>query len=122
MHRVAAILLVAVFSFSLITPALPSDTASNLPECCRRDGAHHCALQMGSDTSNGVNLIAPKCPQFPTVPLLQMHGHPGLFSTSSLQTGELLAAYVAEQARLEAVYRISYSRTSQKRGPPDLKA
>ena len=39
MRRVPAILLLAVFSFSLISPALfASETESNLPACCRRDG------------------------------------------------------------------------------------
>jgi hypothetical protein len=48
-RRFAAILLLALFSVSLIEPGLMADV-SKLPACCRRGGQHHCTM---ADTSSG---------------------------------------------------------------------
>jgi len=46
-RSVSAALLLAIFGFSLITPALSaSDPESKLPPCCRRTGKHHFRQQM----------------------------------------------------------------------------
>ena len=37
-------LLVALFSFALISPALASTGDAGLPACCRRTGKHHCSV------------------------------------------------------------------------------
>ena len=43
-------LLLALFSFSLISPAvLASDADSKLPACCKRNGKHHCDAAISTD-------------------------------------------------------------------------
>ena len=64
MRRIAAMLLVSVFSFSPIGPALFVDADSNLPACCRRGGQHHCAMMdMDRDAapSTGLGLQCTRC-------------------------------------------------------------
>src|ERR1700743_3776323 len=48
MRRAQALLLLGLFSFALISPALlAADPDSALSACCRRDGKHHCAMETG---------------------------------------------------------------------------
>jgi hypothetical protein len=113
-RRILASLLVVLFSFSLLAPALvASDTDSKLPACCRRDGKHHCTQATGS------GFHAARCTNFPSVnavPASQAAGLPGL-SKSTLVT---LVVQPVNSSRIEARSRISYSQAGQKRGPPVL--
>jgi hypothetical protein len=63
----AIVLLLVAFSLSLLTPLLlASAEQTNLPACCRRDGNHHCAKQMGKPAADGVQITALSvCPFFP---------------------------------------------------------
>src|SRR5947207_9571899 len=64
MRRVMAFLLVAMFSFSLIGPAVFASTLSaKLLACCRRDGKHHCTTPEASNS--GQVLAATRCASFP---------------------------------------------------------
>ncbi len=73
MRRAPAILLVFLFSFSLIGPALFVDAESDLPACCRRDGKHHCgmagdmAAAMADAPLSGpaADALRLKCPFYP---------------------------------------------------------
>jgi hypothetical protein len=113
-RRILASLLVVLFSFSLIAPALfASDADSKLPVCCRRDGKHHCGLATGS------GFHAARCAAFPSIgaiPPSQTAGLPGL----SRSTLVALVVQLANSSQLEARSRISYSQAGQKRGPPVL--
>src|SRR5579862_5145367 len=51
--RIVASLLLAIFSFALISPALDSGPESSLPLCCQRNGKHHCAMQEVATASPG---------------------------------------------------------------------
>jgi len=63
-RRFPAILLLSVFSFALIAPAvLAADGDSKLPACCRREGRHHCA--MPADSSSAGAVVQAVCPAFP---------------------------------------------------------
>jgi hypothetical protein len=127
MRRVPAILLVFVFSFSLIAPAVFSDAESNLPACCRRDGKHHCGMtdremaDMAQTPSSGlaVNALRAKCPFFPSggavVPNPQ-----AVLLTASQPARASIDSQIASPAQREAGYRISFNRSHQKRGPPSL--
>jgi len=67
MRRAPATLLLAVFSFSLIGPALWENGSADLPACCRRDGQHHCAMMnVDRDAGPAVRLATTRCPFFPT--------------------------------------------------------
>jgi len=124
MRRVLATLLVSVFSFSLIGPALVAGGNSDLPACCRRGGQHHCAM-MDMDSapapSSGpaVKANTPKCPYFPKGGALLPHSGAALLAASqsvSLASPGRLAIH----SRAEAGYHLSSSRSHQKRGPPSL--
>jgi hypothetical protein len=66
LRRISAILLLALFSFSLIGFAFQSDPDANLPACCRRSGNHHCSLA-SHRKSFGVGFNAnAQCPLFPS--------------------------------------------------------
>jgi hypothetical protein len=113
---VLASLLLAVFSFLPLTPLLLADD-SNLPACCRRLGAHHCAL--GNIDTHGVSFIQQRCAQF--------HLGSAALAASEIATltpsQSVFAAIVshpAAHAQTEARYRVSFSRAWQKRGPPTL--
>jgi hypothetical protein len=111
-RRVLASLLLVLFSFSLIAPALfASDTDSKLPACCRRNGKHHCGLATGS------GFHAARCADFPSVnaiPASQTAALPGLSRSAFIA----LIIQPGNSSRLEARSRISYSQAGQKRGPP----
>ncbi len=69
MRRALAAMLVVLFSFPLIAPALASGpNDSQLPACCRRNGKHHCAMQMAEMTrepSLALCHVSEKCPYAP---------------------------------------------------------
>jgi hypothetical protein len=116
-RRIMAGLLLAVFSFSLIAPALLADEDSNLPACCRRLGEHRCAL--ANPASQGASFIQERCPHFPS-------GSAALAAsemasvTPSQAVFAAIVSHPAAHAQTEARYRISFSRAWQKRGPPAL--
>ena len=116
MRRVLASLLLAVFSFLPLAPVLLADD-SNLPACCRRLGAHHCA--MASADTQGASLIPQRCAQFPWGgAALAASGMASV--TSSEAVFAAILSHPAAHAQTEARYRISFSRAWQKRGPPAL--
>jgi hypothetical protein len=119
MRRMSAILLMALFSFSLISPAvLASDTDSKLPACCRRGGKHHCTMTASqSESSSGRAMQAGRCPFFPTAkaaPASRTVSLPGI----SQRVFAGLVSHPASRPQTLALCRISYSRAGQKRGPP----
>jgi hypothetical protein len=119
MRRALAILLLALFSFPLITPALfASDEDSNLPACCRRGGKHHCAMMaMQSESPSGPAAQAARCSSFPAAS--EIPGRPAVSLPAVFQAIFAgLLSHPASCPQAEALCRISYSRAGQKRGPP----
>jgi len=122
MRRVPAILLVFVFSFSPIAPALFSDAESNLPACCRRDGKHHCNMMGGMTAapSSGlaVDALRAGCPFFPGGAVVPS---PAAALLAACQpAGVSIVSQIASRAQADAGYLISFNRSHQKRGPPSL--
>jgi hypothetical protein len=119
MRRALASLLLAVFSFPLIAPAVFADAESNLPECCRRGGKHHCAMTMDDAPVSGVSLksIRQRCPLYPSAPATFAGEYVAVLKSSVASCGALVSR-PSVQAQTEARYRISFDRSSQKRGPP----
>lgn len=122
MRRALAVLLVVAFSLPLIAPALVSfSIESSLPACCRRNGAHHCAMMqaMSVNVSSRTRTIGATCPYAP-------FSHEALMMPHARSSGRMPSAVaaVAGPAALvrdvEAGYRISFERSRQKRGPPSL--
>ena len=118
----AIVLLLVAFSLSLLTPLLLAGAEpTNLPACCRRDGNHHCARQVGKPATTGTQIAATSvCPIFPT----------GKVTPAPLQLGFLAPTLsrLAIEFHLEAspapqpVTRQSDApiRPWQQRGPPSL--
>jgi hypothetical protein len=120
-RRAFSILLLLVFSLPLIAPAFafaPDD--SQLPACCRRDGKHHCAMnmQVGSIPST-FHVISARCPYSPFThgPLMAQHVFAAPADSAFINPASGTANLVREA---EAGYRISADRTRHKRGPPTL--
>jgi hypothetical protein len=116
-RRFPAILLVAIFGFSVIGPALFVDRSENLPACCRREGQHRCAKIDKSGT--GLKAVGLRCAEFPKAGAFLVHFETALPGGSQLVFGALLR-HPAVVAQAAAGYRISFSRSRQKRGPPSL--
>jgi len=124
MRRVQALLLLSLFSLSLIGPALSVDSQSDLPACCRRGGQHHCSMMSmdgdsASPTGPVASAISVRCPYFPKGGALLPHDGAALLATAQPVLTSLLSQ-LAPAAQAAAGYRISLARSHQKRGPPSL--
>jgi len=122
-RRAFAIALLVVFSISLIGPALFTDSESQLPECCRRAGQHHCTMTDSSaqDSTSGpaVKSAGGKCPYYPSGWSVSAHQQAlGLAGARTIQIA--LFAHPSGPVQTEARYRLSFNRSSQKRGPPSF--
>lgn len=121
MRRALAMLLLAAFSFPLIAPALAAaPDESSLPMCCRRNGAHHCAMaDMTVAVPSRYQSVGARCPccPFGHVALMLPHAFAPLSATptAALSTGPATLVRDAE-----AGYRVSADRNRQKRGPPSF--
>jgi len=119
MRRAFAILLVTVFSLPLIAPALASaPDDSQLPACCRRDGKHHCTMniEVGNLPPSSL-VISAKCPYSPSTHALFVQQHP-LAAASHPAVFGPSAGLAATIGAAEAGHRISADRARHKRGPP----
>jgi hypothetical protein len=68
MRRVLSLMLAIAFGLGPLAFAIGYDDGASLPACCRRHGAHHCAMAVQSDSGNEqtVEFTAPShCPLFP---------------------------------------------------------
>jgi hypothetical protein len=122
-RRVPAYLLLALFAGSMLGPALFAGADSQLPSCCRRDGMHHCAMSgaMDNESSSGPAFrpIHQKCPCFPATTVAPAHSNI-VFLKAPAAAFACLQTHAAVQTQTEARYRVSFSRSRQKRGPPSL--
>jgi hypothetical protein len=66
-----AILLLALFSFALLSPVFGGAADANLPACCRHRGKHHCSMPTDSDASQSAPAFTSnaKCPLYPGIAL-----------------------------------------------------
>lgn len=121
MRRFPAILLLALFSFSLLSPALSSDADAGLPACCRRGGKHHCAMAMEGDAfHSGISITAnARCPLYPGVAL-----YPGGSSAARITSAASLDPPDTKLALLTRtslpIRAILAARAHYKRGPPAI--
>jgi hypothetical protein len=127
MRRVLASLLLALFSFPLIAVVFASDSASQVPACCRRDGAHRCSMlgsMMGSMMDGGMEspgpafqAIRPKCPFYPSTTVSPAETKVAIPRSYLRIFGSSVCSQVAA-VRAESRSCISFNRSHQKRGPP----
>jgi len=119
MRRALASLMLALLSFPLIAAVLLAETAPDLPSCCRRNGEHQCTLKAhdASLTDGSALQLVQRCPAFPIAPAVMADAAAAILRTpSAIFAG--LVSHPAIQRQTEALGRISFSRSRQKRGPP----
>jgi len=121
MRRGAAIALLAVFSCLLMAPLFAADSDASLPACCRRNGKHHCAMRMAFDAwsqHRHFSTVEEKCPY---APLAAVAAHSSVFhaAPARLCFAEVVS-HPAQAPQSNALRRISFSRSRQKRGPPSF--
>jgi hypothetical protein len=127
MQRVSATLLLALFGFLLIQPAIfADDPDSKLPACCRKTGKHHCSMtsmagQQDAPSGTAVKSVRTKCPSYPASGMAPVSGKAGAASPACVFFAAILS-HPAAHAQTEARYRVSFSRARHKRGPPSLLA
>ena len=118
MRRALASLLVAFFSFSLISPALFAISGADLPSCCRRGGKHHCG--MGGEKALGdgsARAVSAKCPLYPGAIATPAYSKHILLKFSPARIDSLPAHAIAEIAS-ESHLSYSFNGPVNKRGPP----
>ena len=122
MRKLLSLLLLAVFSLPLLLPALAlaQGPESNLPACCRRNGAHHCTMsaQEMQQLLNGIKASAPRrhCPNYPVAITTLRH-----VDLATLKATPAVASFVRESAVLissETRVRLALDNTHLTRGPP----
>jgi|SRR5579883_1252967 len=108
-----------LFGLPLLAPVLASDIGeAGLPACCRRSGKHHCAMAgtMLRQQGHAISMIAEKCPYTPAVARLLPWTPLAPSIEAAIFAGVI--RHPAVHAQAEALYRVSFDRTRQKRGPP----
>jgi hypothetical protein len=121
-RRAYAISLLAAIGFSLIAPLVLLQAEMRVPTCCRRTGAHRCAMDADRAESDSGTLFAPapqRCCSFPGA--VPAPGWPGAaLPGPSAAIFAALLRHPSIQSQTESRYRVSFSRCRQKRGPPAL--
>jgi hypothetical protein len=123
MRRALSIFLVLFFSLGPLAATLGASEDTRLPACCRRLGAHHCAMSIGeaarpAEVAGGQTIVrAPStCPAFPGATAATTSGPHALTSTP-VGLPVLLAQTHSPAAR-RAIAKISQIRTRSGRAPP----
>jgi|SRR5580658_7627566 hypothetical protein len=123
MRRALSISLILFFGLGPLAATLGASDDAGLPACCRRHGAHHCAMSMRmaammAETASGKPVFtAPlTCPYFPgyiaaTTSVMQA------LTPAPVNLPDLLAQPHTPQAA-RAAARLSQTRTRAGRGPP----
>ena len=122
MRRVWATLLLVLFNFSLISPAvLRTDTESSLPACCRRDGRHGCGIPGHQGKPAPGTLVQPaRCAYFPFAQVGPVETSLLALNPSSRTFAGLVVSASAVHPYTEIFRPVAPSRIYQKRGPPSL--
>lgn len=123
MKRVLSILLALLFGVGPLATALPGSEDARLPACCRRNGAHHCAMaaqmaRMAEAASDGrPALTAPAtCPYYPGAVIAWIAPAHALLAPSAGFAVPQSSVRVALGASIAP--RTAPARTHAGRGPP----
>lgn len=124
MRRIVSITLLLLISLPLISPLFAASGAdSNLRACCRRDGNHHCMmLSMDQNLATGgadhrLTAMPERCPFYPN-PVQTTAVHlltPPRHQVTGAAAQNNIALPIPQRV---ALYRDSFDRSRQKRGPP----
>lgn len=124
MSRTLAGLLLALFSYALLGPALVADADAKLAPCCRKSGKHHCAMvtvDAAGEQSSGAALKSgpAKCS------LWRCGAATGASDKTCVRANGSAALLLVVRRSLcrtqpYALARQPFSRAWQRRGPPSL--
>jgi hypothetical protein len=119
MRRSIALALMMLFGWTLVAPLLAADAGANLPACCRKNGKHHCIMnvmgQPGAKQS-GPTTVAAKCP---FCPLNACTAHSPTYKPVAAQAFPTRTIFHPARAPLtENSSQSSFLRGHPKRGPP----
>jgi hypothetical protein len=117
MRRLLAMLLLAAFGLPVAASALvlAQENEAHLPACCRRHGAHHCAMAVGQ--ASNTPALSALCPHYPQPSTSTPSGNfAALASPAPLH--RLPVVVLSAARRAEAQRRVSRERSRHKRGPP----
>jgi len=121
MRRLATIALLLHILLPTGAAFLARNGQEDLPPCCRRDGKHHCMMMdrapEGLASGPVVKAASVKCPLFPRGAMVSEKG-PYLVPAVSQSYYAAVVTHPALYAQVESSYRICWSRSHQKRGPP----
>jgi hypothetical protein len=110
----------ALFGFPLILPAIRVDSEAKLPACCRRNGKHHCSVPDAAQRHDASGAaVREKCSQYSGASAIPAYSNATLLN-ATLAFYSSLVKHPAVHSQTEALQRISFSRSRQKRGPPVL--
>lgn len=124
-RRFISISLLLLLTLPLVSPLFAESMAeANVPVCCRRNGKHHCTMmtiaQKSSSSGSKVNAAAVRgrCPYNPSSSAAVNLAFIADDVRQAIFAGML--SHPACHAQTEARRRISFDRSRQKRGPPEL--
>jgi hypothetical protein len=120
-----SITLLLLVGLPLVSPlfALGQTSESNLPACCRKNGAHHCMMSteqaLAMANGNGGASMHAKCPMVPAS-VGVVHHEQLSFDASALFFAEALS-HPAQHRQAEAWARVALAGARHKRGPPTVR-
>lgn len=123
LKKLLAIALLAVFGLPFATPllALSAPADANLPLCCRRNGAHHCAgmgMREAAESAPHFRRPVERCPYAPAT----VSAAANLVLAAPSSKRELFTVRTTAHllAQSQDVPRLASARSHQQRGPPAL--
>jgi hypothetical protein len=119
-RRVWAYLLAMIFGFSPVAPGLLAKDNPDVPACCRRLGAHHCAfLAMQLPLGPALKGVCDDYGRSPAV-LAPPESIKRAVLKAPPAVVAVVASYHSPATQTVARYCLSFSRSHHKRGPPSL--
>src|SRR5271169_7296 len=101
-------------------PAIRVESDAKLPACCRREGKHHCGVpDTASRQETSGATVGEKCSSYPGASAIPAYSNTILLSVNRAFCSSLVKC-PAVHVQTDALQRISFSRSRQKRGPPLL--
>jgi hypothetical protein len=123
MRRGFSIFLILIFGLGPLQSLIDGSEDASLPSCCRRHGAHHCAMTVQGAVSKATTqdktptVSAPStCPYYPGALAMLSTQAKALVVTASAVTAQFTSACVPAAAHMALL--ASPVRTHAGRGPP----
>ena len=117
-RRVLSITLFLLLLLPSFVASLLQTSDASVPVCCRAKGKHHCMMvtKMDSSRDTAADAIRERCPAFPKATAWAS----SQVGTARPSHSEFAIIVTTPGAILQAEvsYRIAWSRSRQKRGPP----